>query len=159
MSEYVLRIGGREYRAEVREITPEHATVAVDGKDYRVDLVQLGRRPAAPDAVQRAVSAAAVASVPAAASPLAPAPHRAAAGADAGAITAPMPGLVLSIKVKEAEKVQAGQVLLVMEAMKMENAIQAPFTGTVSRVLVREGDSIGEGDRLIELARPKLTAL
>jgi pyruvate carboxylase len=70
-----------------------------------------------------------------------------------------MPGLVVAIKVKEGEKVQAGQVLLVMEAMKMENAVTAPFTGTVSRVFVREGDSIGEGDRLVEVARPKLTAL
>jgi biotin carboxyl carrier protein len=70
-----------------------------------------------------------------------------------------MPGMVLSLKVREGEKVQAGQVLLLMEAMKMENAIAAPFAGTVSRVHVRDGDSIGEGDRLVDLDRPKLTAL
>jgi glutaconyl-CoA decarboxylase len=155
MSEYVVRIGGREYRAEVKELTPEHATVGVDGKDYRVDLVQLGRHatPASPAAAPRATTPAGV--------PVAAAPpvQRAAAATGNGAITAPMPGLVIAIKVKEGEKVQAGQVLLVMEAMKMENAVTAPFTGTVSRVFVREGDSIGEGDRLVEVARPKLTAL
>lgn len=156
MSEYVVRIAGREYRAEVREITPEHATVDVDGKEYRIDLLQLGRR-AAPEAGTR--PAALATGAPAVSLPTAVAPpaHRAVAGDDA--VTAPMPGLVLGIRVKEGEKVQAGQVLLLMEAMKMENEIKAPFTGTVSRVLVREGDSIGEGDRLVEVARPKLTAL
>ena len=154
MSEYVVRIGGREYRAEVRELTPEHATIDVDGREYRIDLVQLGRRAAADAVAQPApagVSAPVVSPVAVTHAP------RAAAGDEA--VRAPMPGLVLGIKVKEGEKVHAGQVLLLMEAMKMENAIQAPYAGTVSRVLVREGDSIGEGDRLVEIARPKLTSL
>jgi biotin carboxyl carrier protein len=154
MSEYVVRIGGREYRAEVKELTPEHATVGVDGKDYRVDLVQLGRHatPASPAAAPRATTPAAV--------PVAAAPpvQRAAAATGNGAITAPMPGLV-RVLVKLGDEVAKDQPLLVMEAMKMENAVTAPFTGTVSRVFVREGDSIGEGDRLVEVARPKLTAL
>jgi pyruvate carboxylase len=46
-----------------------------------------------------------------------------------------------------------------MEAMKMENAITASYNGTVSRIYVREGDSISEGDLLVEVARPKMTAL
>jgi hypothetical protein len=72
MSEYVVRIGGREYRAEVKELTPEHATVGVDGKDYRVDLVQLGRRAtAAPSVAPRATTPAAV---PVAAPPPVPRP-------------------------------------------------------------------------------------
>jgi biotin carboxyl carrier protein len=61
--------------------------------------------------------------------------------------------------VKEGDTVQAGQALLVMEAMKMENAITASYNGTVSKVYVREGDSISEGDLLVEVARPKMTAL
>ena len=151
MSEYVLRMGGREYRATVKELTPDQATIEVDGKAYRIDLVQLGRRPAAArDAVRPA-------SPSAPAPPAAPRPHTATAGE--GMVVAPMPGMVLSLKVREGAKVQAGQTLLLMEAMKMENAIAAPFAGTVTRVHVREGDSIGEGDRLVELDRPKLTAL
>jgi glutaconyl-CoA/methylmalonyl-CoA decarboxylase subunit gamma len=154
MSEYVLRMGGREYRAAVKELTPEHATIDVDGKEYRIDLVQLGRRPAAArEAVRPASPSAAASPLPAAA------PRRETAAAGEGVVAAPMPGMVLALKVREGEKVQAGQVLLVMEAMKMENAIAAPFGGTVSRVHVREGDSVGEGDRLVELDRPKLTAL
>jgi glutaconyl-CoA/methylmalonyl-CoA decarboxylase subunit gamma len=154
MSEYVLRMGGREYRATVKELTPEQATIEVDGKEYRVDLVQLGRRPPAVREAVRTTAATASVGVPS------PAPSRRDSSAPGeGVVVAPMPGMVLGLKVKEGEKVQAGQVLLLMEAMKMENAIAAPFAGTVSRVHVREGDSIGEGDRLVELDRPKLTAL
>jgi glutaconyl-CoA decarboxylase len=137
----------------VKELTPDRATMEVDGKEYRIDLLQLGRRPA----VREAAPAIAAPPPPEAAAPPHHPPRASAGGGDA--VVAPMPGLVLAIKVKEGAKVQAGQVLLVMEAMKMENAVAAPFTGTVTRVLVREGDSIGEGDRLVELARPKLTAL
>jgi biotin carboxyl carrier protein len=70
-----------------------------------------------------------------------------------------MPGLVLAIKAKEGDTVSAGQTLLVMEAMKMENAIASPYAGTVSKIYVRDGDSISEGDLLVEVARPKMTTL
>jgi biotin carboxyl carrier protein len=148
MSEYVVRIGGREYRAVVKELTPDQAAVEVDGTLYRVDLVQLGRRTPAQQVGRPAAAAAA-----------APAAARATLPHSEGVIAAPMPGLVIALKVREGERVQAGQVLLLMEAMKMENAVTAPFAGTVARVHVREGDSVGEGDRLLEVARPKLTAL
>jgi glutaconyl-CoA decarboxylase len=124
----------------------------VDGQEYRIELLQLGRR-SLPRGGGRTVA------VPSAAPAPSPVTPRAVGGPADDIVAAPMPGLVLAVKVKEGERIQAGQVLLVMEAMKMENAIAAPFTGTVLRVLVREGDSIGEGDRLVELARPKLTAL
>jgi biotin carboxyl carrier protein len=155
MSEYVLRLNGREYRASVKELTPDRATIGVDGVDYHVDLVQLGRRPASPAGV-RAAETAPLSALPAATTT---APRRQVTHGGEGVVSAPMPGMVLSLKVREGEKVQAGQVLLVMEAMKMENAIAAPFAGTIVRVHVHEGDAIAEGDRLIELDRPKLTAL
>ena len=153
MSQHILRIGGREYRAEVKELTPERATVEVDGKEYLVDLVQLGRRKVTSEAVRPM------------AMPLASAPvsmvhaPRPAAAAGEGGITAPMPGLIVTVKAKEGDTVQAGQALLVMEAMKMENAITAPYQGTVSKIYVREGDSVGEGDLLVDVARPKMTTL
>jgi len=152
MSQHVLRISGREYRAEVKELTSEHAVVSVDGREYVVDLVQLGRRKVTADVVRPA---------PQAAPPIvqvAPAPRPAAAPGEGG-ITAPMPGLVLTLSVKEGSTVQVGQTLLVMEAMKMENAITAPYNGTVSKFYVREGDSVSEGDLLVEVARPKMTTL
>ena len=162
MSQHVLRIGGREYQAEVKELTPERATVVVDGTEYAVDIVQLGRRAITADAVRAVPPPSSPASSgvrPAAPAP-APSPSRPApSGRGEGGIVAPMPGLVLAIKAKEGDTVAAGQTLLVMEAMKMENAIASPYAGTVAKVYVREGDSIGEGDLLVEMARPKMTAL
>ena len=164
MNQHVLRIAGREYMAEVRELTPERAVVFVDGKEYAVDLVRLGRRKVTAEAVRAITGSAAPAAAPAAPAPApapapVPAPRTAPPARGEGGITAPMPGLVLTIKVKEGDTVQAGQALLVMEAMKMENAITASYNGTVSRVYVREGDSISEGDLLVDVARPKMTAL
>lgn len=162
MTQHVLRIGGREYRAEVKELTPEKATVVVDGKEYAIDLLQLGRRAIAPEAVRAAAPAAATGA--AAPRPAAPSPGPAAsrpspAARGEGGIVAPMPGLVLAIKTKEGDSVAAGQPLLVMEAMKMENPVTSPYAGTVAKIYVREGDSISEGDLLVEVARPKMAAL
>ena len=52
MSQHVLRIGGREYQAEIKELTPERARVVVDGTEYAVDILQLGRRALTADAVR-----------------------------------------------------------------------------------------------------------
>ncbi|MGQ9506777.1 MAG: biotin/lipoyl-containing protein [Candidatus Bathycorpusculaceae bacterium] len=65
-----------------------------------------------------------------------------------GAVTAPMTGKILSIKVKKREQVKAGQVLCILEAMKMENEIAAPKSGTVQEILVSEGSSVSEGETL-----------
>ena len=153
MSQHILRIGGREYRAEVKELTADRAVVEVDGKDYQIDLVQLGRRKVTAEAVRPVSMPTTVASMPVVHAP------RPAAAAGEGGIAAPMPGLIVSLKAKEGDTVQAGQTLLVMEAMKMENAISAPYNGTVSKIYVREGDSVGEGDLLVDVARPKMTTL
>jgi biotin carboxyl carrier protein len=154
MNTHLLRIAGRDYKAEVRELTPERAVVVVDGREYAVDLVRIGRRKVTSEAVRALTAGAGAAPAPA---PAVPRPAPSARGE--GGVTAPMPGLVLAIKVKEGDAVQAGQALLIMEAMKMENAITASYNGTVGRIYVREGDSIGEGDLLVEVARPEMTAL
>jgi biotin carboxyl carrier protein len=159
MRQHVLRIGGREYQAEVRDLTPEHATVVVDGKEYVVDIVQLGRRTIAAETVRPVAPAASSGPRPAIVPTPAASPRTAPSARGEGGIVAPMPGLVLSIKAKEGDSVAAGQTLLVMEAMKMENAISSPYAGTVSKIYVREGDSISEGDLLVEVARPKMTTL
>ena len=165
MTQHVLRIGGREYQAEVKDLTPEHALVVVDGKEYDIEILQLGRRavtaegarPAAAPAVRPAASSGVRPAAAPAPSAAAPRPSPSARGE--GGIVAPMPGLVLGIKANEGDTVVAGQTLLVMEAMKMENAISSPYAGTVAKIYVREGDSISEGDLLVEVARPKMTTL
>jgi acetyl/propionyl-CoA carboxylase alpha subunit len=72
--------------------------------------------------------------------------------ADGGeAVTAPMPGNVLQLRVSEGDEVEAGQVLLVLEAMKMENTVPAPASGRVARVHVEAGQQVQRGDRLVEV--------
>lgn len=152
MSTYRLKIGDTEYEAEVKSITPDQAHIVVNGTEYVVDLVSIGR-----PAVESARPAA---SLPAAGAPRsAPRPTRSPNEGTAGSVRSPMPGLILRIDVKEGQPVKAGQTLLVMEAMKMENTIPAPHNGTVRKILVTEGASIGEGDVLVEVARPEMTTL
>ncbi len=149
MSEYVLRIAGTEYRAEVAEITPEQARIVVNDTLYEVDLVHIGRREMAVPELPTAVVTAAKSTPPEVARP----------AAGRGAVCAPLPGLILAVKVKEGDNVQAGQPTLVMEAMKMENVVSAPHNGVVRKIFVGAGDSVGEGDPLLEISRPEMTTL
>ena len=73
-------------------------------------------------------------------------------GAGAQQVSAPMPGSVLAVRVIEGDEVEAGQVLLVLEAMKMENSVAAPGAGRVARILIAPGAQVQRGEVLIELA-------
>ena len=83
--------------------------------------------------------------------PAAPAPAAApaAATADGTPVTAPLPGNVLSIKVSQGAAVKEGDVLLLIEAMKMENEVAAPCDGTVKQIVVSQGQMVSTGDTLI----------
>ena len=99
----------------------------------------------------------AIAPTPVAAAPAAPAPAAAPAAAPvASAVTvagetvaAPMPGTILGVNVKEGDAVTAGQVLCILEAMKMENEIKAPGAGTIKQVLVARGQAVETGAPLV----------
>ncbi|MCO6450577.1 MAG: biotin/lipoyl-binding protein [Caldilineales bacterium] len=66
-------------------------------------------------------------------------------------VKAPIPGLITNVYVAQGERVEAGQPLLVLEAMKMENEIQAPRTGTVSNIHITAGQTVGMGDVLADI--------
>jgi 3-methylcrotonyl-CoA carboxylase alpha subunit len=68
-----------------------------------------------------------------------------------GGLTTPLPGVVVSVAVKEGDAVTAGQTLLVIEAMKMEHAIKAPRAGTVKSLKHKAGDRVREGSTLAEI--------
>jgi biotin carboxyl carrier protein len=71
---------------------------------------------------------------------------------DEGSVTALMPGTIFKLLVEEGQEVQAGDVLLILEAMKMENEIKAPLSGTVEAIAVTEGKSVNKGELLVQLA-------
>ena len=107
---------------------------------------------------ETAAGAAPVAAPAAPAAPKAPAapataPKAAAPAGAAGAVTvkAPMPGNILDVKVKAGASVKAGDVLVILEAMKMENEIVAPQDGTVASINVNKGDTVNSGDVLVSM--------
>ena len=143
MKEYKYKINGNEYNVAVEELEGNKANVIVNGKSYQVEL----DRPAKP-AVSKPVARPAAA--PAAAPATAPAPKAAPAAGGAG-IKAPLPGVILDIKVKVGDAVSKGQTVAVLEAMKMENNINADREGTVVSINVEKGQSIAEGTDIITL--------
>lgn len=126
--------------------------ITVNGKVYDVQVEEVGG--AAPAAAAAPASAAAPAAPAAPAPAAAPAPVAAPAAApSAGAevINAPMPGTIVSIAVSAGQSVKSGDVLLVLEAMKMENEIMAPRDGVVAGVHVAKGESVDSGKALVSL--------
>ena len=92
-----------------------------------------------------------VAAAPAASAPTAAPAARPAAGGGKGALTAPMPGNLVDVKVKAGDSVKKGDVLVVLEAMKMENEIMAPHDAKVAQVLAAKGATVNTGDVLVVL--------
>ncbi len=130
--------------------------VTLNGKTYEVE-VEAGSAmildeyealaPAAPAPVEQAAAPAA----PAAAAPAAPA-RAAAPASGTEPVNSPMPGKIVSVLVTVGQPVKTGEVLVVLEAMKMENEITAPKDGVVASVAVEKGSSVETGSLLVALA-------
>ena len=140
MKNYSFKINGKEYNVAIGEAEGKMLTVNVNGADYQVALDQ-----APADAPQVVAAAAPVTAAPAAA-PAAPK----AAGAGS-VVKSPLPGIIISIDVKEGQAVKRGQKVAVVEAMKMENDILAECDGTVTAVHARKGDSVLEGADIVTI--------
>ena len=105
------------------------------------------------EAYMPAPAPAPVAAAPVPAAAPAPAPAPAAAPQAAGDVVAsPLPGTVLQVKVSAGETVKAGQLLLIIEAMKMENEVLAPRDGTVAQIVAAKGATVNTGDALVVLS-------
>lgn len=132
--------------------------INVNGKSYEVEVEEIKDGVAAAPVAQPKPAAAAAAPAPKAAPKAAPAPAPApkaapaAVPSGASTVNAPMPGTILSINVKAGDAVKKGQVLCILEAMKMENEIMSGSDGTVASVAVSQGDSVSTGQVLFALA-------
>ncbi len=118
--------------------------ITVNGTAYDVAVEELGA-----GTVPAAAPAAAPA--PVAAAPAAPAAPAASGAEGAVKVAAPMPGKILAIKANVGQAVKRGDVVMILEAMKMENEITAPEDGTIAGINVAVGDSVESGDTLASL--------
>lgn len=133
-------------------MTVRRFRITVNGQVFEVEAEEMGASPAA------GTSAA-----PPESRPAAPPPPEKTASTPAGevhsvlapgstvVVRSPLPGVVLEVKVAEGASVQEGQILVLLEAMKMENEIAAPVTGVIQEIQVEKGDAVGAGDPLIVL--------
>ena len=144
MKEYKYKINGNEYNVAVEELEGNKASVTVNGKTYEVEL----DKPTKPAVTKPVARPAAAAPTAAPAPAAAPAPRPAAGGAG---IKAPLPGVILDIKVNVGDTVTKGQTVAILEAMKMENNINADREGKVVAINVSKGQSIAEGTDIITL--------
>lgn len=140
MKTYKFKIDGKDYCVTINGIEGKQADLTVNGVGYSVELENEVAAPAAP---------AAPAPVQAAPAPAAPAKTP---SGPAVTVHSPLPGVIISIDVKEGQAVKKGQKVAVLEAMKMENEIQAEADGTVTAILVQKGDSVLEGAEILKLA-------
>lgn len=131
--------------------------VTVNGQPFEVTVEETGagagvtqpvRLPGPPAPPIQMPQAAPRAAAPAAPAP-APAPAAPAAAGGPGAIAAPLPGVIVAVKVEVGQTVSPGQVLCILEAMKMENDVVAPRDGVVKEILVAAGTTVGGGQTLL----------
>lgn len=112
--------------------------ITVNGGSYEVTVEEIG-------------GVVPVAVAPKAAPAAAPAPKAAPVAAGAETVSAPMPGNILGVNVAPGQSVKSGDILMILEAMKMENEIKAPSDGTVASVNVTKGATVNTGDVLVTL--------
>jgi len=134
---FSIILDGKEYRIEALKVSRrEPFTIKVDDVDFKVQLQLPEKR-----MVHTGIA------VPTAATPART--TKAPVEVVEGAVTAPMTGKIVSVRVKEGDEVKEGQVVCVLEAMKMENEITAPKSGKIKEVRVSDGTAVNEGDILL----------
>ena len=131
MKEFKFKIGGQDYAATVEDLKDGQMKVTVNGQTYQVEVPQtkaqgprVAMAPAAPEAQKGGTKN----------------------------VNSELPGTVTKINVADGQRVKRGDVLLVLEAMKMANDIVSEVDGTVKRVAVTQGQSVNQGDLLVEKA-------
>ena len=140
MKTYKYTINGTKYEVAIGDIADNIATVTVNGEEFKVEM-----EPEAEPEKKKVVVKTGAATEPAQAAP-------AEGGAPVNtnnALKAPLPGVITEIKVAVGDEVKAGDVVIVLEAMKMANNIEAEKDGKVTAICVQPGQSVMEDDALV----------
>ncbi len=140
MKEYKYKINGNLYKVSVGEIEKNIAHVEVNGTVYNVEMEEAA--PVKVSAPHPSAAPRTATGEPVIARPVA-------SNSGANAVKSPLPGVVNDILVKVGDTVNAGQIVLILEAMKMENNINSTKAGRVAAIKVNKGDSVLEGTELI----------
>ena len=140
MKEYKFKINGKDYAVKIGEASGRSLTVNVNGADYEVELENELAATGLRSNAEAEVSPAA-----------APATPNAAPTGAGKTIKSPLPGIIISINVKEGQAVTRGQKVAVIEAMKMENDILAECDGTITAIHAAKGDSVLEGADIVTI--------
>lgn len=148
MKEYKFKINGHEYEVAVSSVENGTAKVSVNGTDYEVEVQSntlMKPKPAKPVQVPPATYTTTPTITPAKIDQSAP------AGGAASPLKSPLPGVILEVKVREGVEVREGQLVMVLEAMKMENNIDAHKTGVIRKIEKGQGESVLEGEVLLTI--------
>ena len=139
MKEYKYTINGNKYEVAIGEIVDNIATLTVNGEEFKVEM----EKQAEPEKKKPVVRSAAAASADEGSK------AEGAAVNTAGALKSPLPGVITDILVEVGQEVQAGDNVIVLEAMKMANNLQAEKSGKVTAICVQVGQSVMEDEALV----------
>lgn len=164
MAKYQYKVKGVDYEVEIQDIEGNIANVTVNGIPFEVEMkqpVKAGKQKfrianEATDGKGGVSSADSAKTTPTGSSASSAnaeaASKKASASAGGKPVVAPLPGTINDIKVKVGDKVSAGDTVVILEAMKMQNNIEAETSGTIASINVNKGDAVMEGDTLVTIA-------
>ena len=160
MAKYEYKVKDVDYVVEIQDIEGNIANVTVNGIPFEVEMkqpVKSSKQKVKLTDGQNNISASSVASAGSAGSCSAASSDSASSSKQATPaagkpVVAPLPGTINEIKVKVGDKVNTGDTVVVLEAMKMQNSIDAETSGTITSINVNEGDAVMEGDTLVTIA-------
>ncbi len=140
MKSFKFKIFGNEYSVKIKEIEAQTIILEVNGSEYTVEMEKEVKASKTPILVRSQPKDIGL-----------PTENTLATKSSIRKLTAPLPGIIMDILIEEGTQVKAGQTLLVMEAMKMENNILAEHSGVIKTLHVKKGDTVLQGDPLIEI--------
>ena len=153
MNKYQYKVQGVDYEVEIEEVEGNIAKVNVNGIPFEVEMQQPINAAKHPTIVKPKVAApaAVAANSPKPAAPRQQPQANTQAAANGNPVKAPLPGTITTVNVKVGDTVGVGDVVIILEAMKMQNDIEAEYAGIVTAVNVNPGDSVMEGSVLLTI--------